>query len=185
MTFLIRAATPADAEAIAAIYAPSVDDHSVSFEEHAPSPFEMADRIRKGDAEGLPWLVADSEDWVMGFAFACAFHGRHAYRFTVETTIYVADDHLREGIGRQLYMALVRTLTAQGYTQAVAKIALPNEASIGIHEAVGFQRAGVLRSVGFKQGEWRDVGQWQRPLAIMEAVPDEPKPFAAVGVVLD
>ena len=184
MTFLIRPATPDDATNIAAIYAPYVEDHSISFEEHAPSPTEMAERMAKVAQSGLPWLVAESDDWVVGFAYARPFHERSAYRFTVETTIYVSSDRQREGMGRQLYMALIRTLAAQNYTQAAALIALPNEASIGMHETVGFQRAGVWRSVGYKQGEWRDVGLWQRTLALPEDPPEEPKPFSEVGVVL-
>lgn len=184
MTFLIRPATPDDATAIAAIYAPYVEDHSVSFEEHAPSPIEMADRMAKVAAAGLPWLIAENDDWIVGFAYGRPFHERSAYRFAVETTIYVAEDRQREGVGRQLYMALIRTLAAQNYTQAIALIALPNEASLGMHESVGFQRAGVWRSVGYKQGEWRDVGLWQRQLALPEEPPEETLPFSTVGVVL-
>ena len=185
MTFSIRPAVRTDAESMAAIYAPYVEDHAVSFEAHAPTPGEMAKRIERIAGRGLPWLVAETDGVVLGFAYAAPFHERHAYRFAVETTIYIAPDRHREGIGRQLYMALIRTLATQGYTQAIALIALPNENSIGIHEAVGFHRAGVWRSVGFKKGEWRDVGLWQRQLALSEAEPEEPRPFSETGLVLD
>lgn len=185
MTFMIRPAVADDVAAIAAIYAPYVENHSISFEERAPSPKEMARRMAGIAADGLPWLVAVSDGEVIGYAYARQFHERHAYRFAVETTIYVSASRQREGIGRQLYVALVRTLSAQGYTQALALIATPNEASIAMHEAAGFQRAGVWRSVGYKQGEWRDVSIWQRPLAVVDGVPDEPRSFAETGLVLD
>jgi len=184
MSFLIRAATTADAPAIAAIYAPYVETLSVSFEQRAPSPKEMARRIET-ITETYPWLIAEADGEVVGYAYGFRFRERWAYRFTVETAIYIAAHRQREGIGRRLYMALIRTLSAQGFTQAVATIAVPNDNSIEMHEAVGFKRAGVWRSVGFKQGEWRDVGLWQRPLALMEPEPDEPRPFSEVGLVLE
>lgn len=184
MSFLIRPATIEDATSIAEIYMPYVESLSVSFEQRAPSPKEMARRI-ESVLETYPWLIAESDGEIVGYAYASRFRERWAYRFAVETAIYIASHRQREGIGRQLYMALIRTLSAQGYTQALATIALPNEGSIDMHEAVGFRRAGVWRGVGFKHGEWRDVGLWQRPLALMEDVPDEPKPFSEVGLMLD
>lgn len=184
MSFLIRVATVEDATAVAQIYEPYVESMSVSFEQRAPSPKEMARRI-ESVMETYPWLIAESDGEVVGYAYGFRFRERWAYRFTVETAIYVAAHRQREGIGRRLYMALIRTLSAQGFTQAVATITLPNDNSIEMHEAVGFRRGGVWRSVGFKQGEWRDVGLWQRPLALMEDVPDEPKPFSEVGLVLE
>jgi len=184
MSFLIRVATPADGAVIADIYAPYVETMNVSFEQRAPSPKEMARRI-ESVTETYPWLVAEVDGEVVAYAYGTRFRERWAYRFGVETAIYVAAHRQREGIGRRLYMALIRTLSTQGYTQALAAITLPNENSIDMHEAVGFQRAGVWRSVGYKGGEWRDVGLWQRPLALMEDVPDEPKPFPEVGLVLE
>lgn len=184
MSFLIRAATSADAAAIAEIYEPYVETMSVSFEQRAPSAKEMARRIET-ITETYPWLIAESDGEVVGYAYGFRFRERWAYRFTVETAIYIAAHRQREGIGRRLYMALIRTLSAQGYTQAVATITLPNDNSIEMHEAVGFKRGGVWRSVGFKGGEWRDVGLWQRSLALMESKPDEPKPYSEVGLVLE
>lgn len=184
MSLLIRTADAGDAGAIADIYAPYVESLSVSFEQRAPSAKEMARRIETIMAT-YPWLVAESDGEIVGYTYASRFRERWAYRFAVETAIYIAAHRQREGIGRQLYMVLIRTLSTLGYTQALATIALPNEGSIDMHEAVGFRRAGVWRGVGFKQGEWRDVGLWQRPLALMEIMPDEPKPFSEVGLVLD
>ncbi|MDP1027341.1 N-acetyltransferase family protein [Sphingomonas sp. KR1UV-12] len=181
----IRAAAPQDAAAIAAIYAPHVLVGTASFEEQAPDGRAMARRMAA--SEGLyPWLVAtQGEDagGVIAYAYASAFHARTAYRWTVETTVYVADAAQRRGAGRLVYKALVDTLSTQGFTQAVARIALPNEGSIALHEAVGFRRAGVQREVGYKFGQWIDVGLWQRELAEPSTPPAEPRPFADVGVV--
>ncbi len=181
----IRAATPDDAGAIAAIYAPHVLVGTATFEEQAPDSRTM--RTRMAAHDGLyPWLVAtQGEDagGVLAYAYAAPFHTRSAYRWTVETTVYVADAAQRRGAGRLVYEALVDTLTAQGFAQAIARVALPNEGSIALHEAVGFRRAGVQREVGFKLGRWIDVGLWQRELAEPASPPAEPKPFAEVGVV--
>jgi phosphinothricin acetyltransferase len=184
VNLVIRTATPTDADAIAAIYAPYVIADVVSFEEVAPDGQEMARRI--GDVlPRYPWLVAEDDGTILGYAYAKPYHSRAAYRFTVETTVYIANDMQRRGIGRTLYHTLLRTLTTQGFAQAVALITLPNDSSIEMHAAVGFQRAGVWRSVGYKHGEWRDVGLWQHSLAITGDPPAEPKPFDEVGIVLD
>lgn len=182
----IRAASAADAPAIAAIYAPYVSSSAVSFETEAPSVDDIAGRIAASD--GLyPWLVALHEDdgVILGFAYAGQFRPRAAYRFAVETGVYLAGDMTGRGYGRLLYATLVATLEAQDFTQAIASISLPNDHSIDMHEAVGFRRTGVYRSVGFKHGQWRDVGIWQRDLAAAGVPPPEPKRFADVGVVRD
>ena len=176
----IRRATADDAAAIASIYAPYVRASVVSFEMEAPDEAKMRDRIAAlGDL--YPWLVACDEDGAMlGYAYGCAFRTRPAYRFTVETTVYVADGAHRRGIGSLLYGALLALLEAQGFTQAIGAITIPNEASIRLHEALGFVRAGTYEKVGFKLGEWRSVGLWQRPLAPMASRPEEPRPVSAV-----
>jgi phosphinothricin acetyltransferase len=104
--------------------------------------------------------------------------GREGYRFSVETTVYVAGGAHRRGIGGALYARLLPLLEAQGFTQAIAAITLPNEGSVRLHEANGFREAGVYRQVGWKLGEWRSVGLWQRQLASLSAMPDEPRPFS-------
>lgn len=176
----VRRATADDAAAIASIYAPYVRATVVSFELEAPDEIEMAGRIAAvGDA--YPWLVAcEANGEVAGYAYACAFRPRPAYRFTVETTVYVADGAHRRGIGTLLYRSLLPVLEAQGYTQAIGAITLPNEASVRLHEALGFTHAGTYEKVGFKLGEWRSVGLWQRPLAPMVARPEEPRPISSV-----
>jgi phosphinothricin acetyltransferase len=177
-----RRATADDAAAIASIYAPYVRATVVSFETEAPDPAEMRRRIEAlGDL--YPWLVAcGDEGEVLGYAYACAFRARPAYRFTVETTVYVADGAHRRGIGSLLYRPLLALLEAQGFTQAIGAITIPNEASVRLHEALGFARAGTYEKVGFKLGEWRSVGLWQRPLAAMAARPEEPKPVSGVWI---
>lgn len=183
----IRAARPEDAAAIAAIYAPFVLSGTVSFETEAPDTRGM--RARMNASDGLyPWLVATTgeaggEEAVLGYAYATKFKDRPAYRWTVETTIYVSGAVQGQGTGQLLYDALLDTLAAQGFVQAVATISLPNDQSIQLHEKVGFRRAGQYREIGFKQGRWLDVGMWQRELNDAVTPPAEPKPFADVGVV--
>ena len=171
----IRAATPEDAASIAAIYAPYVLSGTVSFETEAPDTRAM--RTRMAASDGLyPWLVATTGDGadsgVTAYAYAARFRDRPAYRYVVETSIYVAGAVQGQGVGRLLYEALIDTLRAQGFTQAIGVIALPNDGSITLHEAVGFRRAGVYREVGFKQGRWIDVGLWQCELNDSIVPPD-------------
>lgn len=183
---LIRPAEAGDATQITAIYTPHVAASAVSFETEVPTTRTM--RTRMESSKGLyPWIVATSEDrdTILGFAYAARFREREAYRFCVETSIYVAGGLERQGVGRLLYEALIDTLRAQDFTQAVAVITLPNEASIALHESVGFRRAGVYREVGWKQGRWHDVGIWQASLAEPNGTPDEPKRFADTGVRRD
>ncbi|WP_431469507.1 N-acetyltransferase family protein [Sphingosinithalassobacter sp. LHW66-3] len=181
----IRAAAAGDSAAIAAIYAPHVIAGTVSFETDPPDARAMRKRI---EASGglYPWLVmTDGEAGdqpVVGYAYATRFRDRPAYRHVVETSIYVAGPAQRRGAGRLLYEALIDTLRAQGFTQAIGAIALPNDASIRVHEAVGFRRAGVLREVGYKHGQWIDVGFWQCELNAPAIPPAEPRPFSEVGL---
>ena len=179
----IRAATPADAGAIAAIYAPYVLSGTVSFETEAPDA--RAIRNRMASSDGLyPWLVAttgpDEGDGVLAYAYATKFRDRPAYRYAVETSVYVSGAAQGQGTGRLLYEALIDTLRAQGFVQALGIIALPNDASIKLHEAVGFRRAGHFRDVGYKHGRWLDVGYWQRELNPAAVPPVEPRRFAGV-----
>lgn len=181
----IRAARPDDAAAIAGIYAPYVETGTVSFELEPPDARAM--RTRMHASEGLyPWLVVtngDEEGGVLGYAYATKFRDRPAYKYIVETSVYLASGTQGQGNGRQLYEALVATLRTQGFTHAIGAIALPNDHSIRLHESVGFRRTGVLREVGYKQGRWIDVGFWQRELNAATIPPMEPKPFSEVGLV--
>ncbi len=181
----LRAAVPADAASILAIYAPYVVASAVSFELEPPSVKEMKARI-VGAEDKYPWIVAvDQEsDVILGYAYATAFRVRLAYRFAVETSIYIAGNFQGQGVGRMLYPALLATLREQGYTQAIAAITLPNDTSIKLHEGVGFKRAGVYREVGYKNNRWLDVGLWQRELDEPSVPPAEVKTFSSVGIVL-
>jgi L-amino acid N-acyltransferase YncA len=173
----IRAAISSDAEAIAAIYAPIVRDTFISFELDPPSVEEMRSRIST-TTRRFPWLVCvDDSNAVTGYVYASAHRSRAAYQWSVDTTAYVRADRRGQGIGRALYTALFDELAALGYFQAFAGIALPNDASVALHEAVGFERIGVYRNVGYKCGAWRDVGWWQRSLRPLETPPADLLPF--------
>ncbi|HEX8584548.1 MAG TPA: GNAT family N-acetyltransferase [Allosphingosinicella sp.] len=175
----LRAARAADAAAIASLYAPYVLDTAVSFETEPPSEAAMLGRMSEG-AGLYPWLVAEEDGTLAGFAYACAFRSRFAYRFAVETTVYLRQGCEGRGLGSALYRPLLASLEAQGFTQAIAAITLPNEASARLHEKMGFEHAGTYRRVGWKLGAWRDVGLWQRPLAAERSPPDEPRPPAGL-----
>lgn len=176
----VRRATADDAAAIADVYAPYVTGTVVSFETEAPDAAEMARRIEEG-GDAYPWLAAcEGGGPPLGYAYACPFRARPAYRFTVETTVYVADGAQRRGIGTLLYRALLPVLEAQGFAQAIAAITLPNEASVRLHEGLGFHQVGTYERVGFKFREWRSVGLWQRPLLALSTRPEEPRSVSSV-----
>jgi L-amino acid N-acyltransferase YncA len=172
----IRDADPQrDAGACAAIYAPHVKGSAVSFEERAPDAAEMAARIERYGASHA-WLVAEREGEVVGYAYATAFNERPAYRWSTSVSVYVAADAHGTGIGRALYGALFDCLRERGFRMACAGITLPNEASVGLHESLGFELVGVNREIGWKQGAWRDVGWYQLELAPAgEGPPPEPR----------
>jgi phosphinothricin acetyltransferase len=164
---VIRAAVPADAEALAAVYAPYVTGTAVSFEENPPTP----DEVRARMAGGLPWLVAEDRGGLLGFAYASPHRARAAYRWAVDVSVYLAPDARGRGLGTALYAVLLPLLADLGYASAHAGIALPNEPSVRLHERQGFVPVGVYRQVGFKLGRWHDVGWWQRALGRQPAVP--------------
>ena len=175
-TLAIRPVRRDDAAAIAAIYAHYVRNSAVTFELDSPDAEEMAARIDT-ILPLYPYLVAEEEGAVLGYAYAGRIYERAAYRWTVEATVYVADDWHRRGIGRLLYERLIAALTAQGFQSVVGKITLPNPASVQLHEAFGFRQAGLLAKVGYKQGAWHDVGIYQLELGPRPERPDEPRPF--------
>jgi len=160
----IRDADPeTDAASCAAIYAPNVEASATSFEEQAPSAEEIAVRIKRISATH-PWLVAEGEGGVLGYAYACQHRQRPAYRWAADVSVYVADAQRGQGIGRRLYEALFERLRAQRFCTACAGITLPNEPSVVLHERLGFVPVGVFRQIGWKAGAWRDVGWWQLDL---------------------
>jgi phosphinothricin acetyltransferase len=161
---MIRHADPErDAGACATIYAPYVASGATSFEERPPDADDFAERIER-TSRTHPWLVAERDGVVAGFAYAGPHRVRPAYRWTAETSVYVASRHQGAGVGRKLYDALIDLLRRQRLQMAVAGITLPNAGSVALHEAVGFERIGVYERIGYKDGAWRDVGWWQLPL---------------------
>src|SRR6476646_7630842 len=163
MTTRIRLATPDDVDAIAAIYAPAIVDNIISFELEPPSGEEMARRIAKVHALA-PWLVCEQDGAIAGYAYAGLHRERHAYQWSVESTAYVAADAHRCGVARGLYTSLFAALVYQGFVNVYAGITLPNAASVGLHESMGFTPVGIYRGVGYKLGKWRDVMWLERPL---------------------
>jgi L-amino acid N-acyltransferase YncA len=179
MAIVMRLARDTDAEAVAAIYAPYVRDTAISFELEPPTADELRQRMRTTLAHA-PWLVCEADGEVLGYAYAGRFHARAAYQWTVEVTVYVHHDHRRRRIGEGLCSALLDGVREQGFRTAVGIIALPNPASVGLHEHLGFRPAGVLGSVGFKHGRWHDVGWWALALGEYAASPPAPRPLSAI-----
>jgi phosphinothricin acetyltransferase len=172
----IRPATMADARALAAIYGHHVLHGFGTFEEIAPSTEEMGRRLSAVLGYGLPYLVAEIDGAVAGFAYASPFRTRAAYRYTVEDTVYIAPDRMGQGIGKALLTAVIGGAEALGLRQMVAMIGdSGNAGSIGVHRSCGFEPSGVLRGLGFKAGRWVDVVTMQRVLnSGVDSAPDAP-----------
>jgi L-amino acid N-acyltransferase YncA len=200
----IRLATAGDGPAIAAIYGPYCESTVISFEETAPSAEEMARRISTIGAT-KPWIVLESacgpsearsgrasasgggaprgsedDGAVVGYAYAAPHNERWAYRWSVNTAIYISRTHQRRGAGRALYSTLFDLLRYLGYYKAVAGITLPNPASVGLHQAMGFELVGVYRDIGYKLGVWRDVGWYQASIQPLPPEPQEPRAIATL-----
>jgi phosphinothricin acetyltransferase len=169
-TDAIRLATPDDAPAIAGIYRPIVEGTTISFEAIAPTEAEMRQRVTE-TLTVYPWLVLEDAGGVLAYAYGCRHRARAAYQWSVETSVYVDERHRGRGLGRRLYATLLELLAAQGFANAYAGIALPNPASVALHERIGFRRIGVFPRVGYKFGEWWDVGWWYRPLSERTVTP--------------
>ena len=169
----VRLAGPGDGHALAAIYGPVVTGTAISFEVDPPDGAEMARRVAR-TLPAHPWLVMDAEPGVVGYAYAHPFHDRAAYDWTVETSVYVGDSHRGCGVGKSLYSALIAVLGAQGFRRAIAGVALPNAASVHLHESVGFRAVGVYHRVGWKLGSWHDVGMWELDLTNDDGAPAAP-----------
>ena len=180
MSISIRLASTADAAQICEIYRPIVRGTAISFEQAAPDVPEIAARITKTLGQH-PWLVCDINNRIAGYAYGSSFRARYAYQWTVETTVYVHSDYQRRGIARALYASLIAILRQQGYCNAIGVIALPNEASVRVHEAIGFRKIGVFENMGHKLGKWHDTGWWQLELRPMPAEPQPPRPVMALA----
>ena len=174
---IVRHADPdRDGAACAAIYAPYVVGSAVSFEDMAPTAQQFADRIAE-TSRRYPWLMLEVDGRVAGYACASQHHPRSAYRWAADVAVYVDPAGQGRGAGRRLYEALLDLLRRQRLRSACAGIALPNDASIGLHRALGFEHVGTYRDIGWKAGAWRDVAWWQlqlAPGASGEGTPPEP-----------
>lgn len=175
----IRMAREDDAAAVAGVYRPFVESTPISFETEPPEEHEMRRRLRE-TLPHYPWLVYESAGAVVGYAYATRHRVRAAYQWSVDTAVYIDRAHQRSGIGRGLYASLLAILAAQGFFNAYAGVTLPNPASVGLHEAVGFTPVGVYRKVGYKLGAWHDVGWWELALRERAVEPHPPLPLAAV-----
>jgi len=174
----IRVARTDDAHHVAAIYRPYVTDAVTSFEMEAPTPADMAKRIEAVLA-AAPWLVCTEGGGApIGFVYASRHHERAAYQWSLDVAVYIHAAHHRRGVGRALYQALFSLLRLQGFYVAHAGITLPNAASVGLHESLGFRPVGVFPAVGWKFGAWRDVGWWRLPLQELVATPAPPLSLA-------
>ena len=163
-SFRIRSAISEDASVLANIYNYYIDNTCVTFETEAVPADSMAERIAETHALPLPWLVAEVSGHVLGYAYASKWKGRCAYRFAVESTIYLDPEFTGKGIGKPLYVALIDAIKDLGMHAVIGGIALPNDASVRLHESLGFEKIGHFKEVGFKQDQWVDVGYWQRML---------------------
>ena len=193
-TVSLRPARPEDAAAVRDIYAPFVRDTPATFRTEVPSVDHVESEIReKRTDDQYPWYVAVEEDVeahsdasderrpeVVGYAYAGQLRDRRAYRWVVETSIYVDPDAHRGGIGTLLYDRLLDTLREQGYCGAYAALGMPNPESEAFHERYDFERIGTFPAAGFKLGEWHDVVWYHRRLRDPEDEPDEPRPVSAV-----
>ena len=161
MNLSIRPAAPADAAAIARIYNYYIRNTVITFEEEPVSTQAMAARVADVQSASLPWLVAETQGAIAGYAYATKWKVRSAYRYSVETSIYLENGSEGRGIGTRLYSELLSLLRAKGVHVAIGGAALPNEASVALHERLGFERVATFRQVGFKHDRWVDVAYWQ------------------------
>ena len=169
----IRGAVPGDATAIRTIYAPFVEDTAVTFELEIPP---VSHYVAALSDLLYPWLVLVRDGEVVGYVKASRFHDRPAYSWSVEVAVYLAEAARGSGAGTRLVTALLGELQQQGYANAFAGIALPNPASVGLFESLGFARCALHKNVGYKLGSWHDVGWWQKALG---PYPKEPPPVPA------
>ncbi len=174
---VLRTARPEDAAAIAGIYAPYVRDTVISFEVDPPGTHEMHRRITT-TLQTYPWLVVEDAGSVAGYAYASQHRAREAYRWACDVAVYLDPSAQGRGYGSRLYTELLRILRKQGLRAAFGGIALPNPASVALHEKMGFHHLGTYSKVGFKNGGWHDVGWWQLQIGAHDGVPDEIIPFS-------
>lgn len=175
----IRLARPTDAAGILAIYAPYIANTSFTFETEIPSESEFANRIASY-LVNWPWLVCEVDGQIAGYAYASRYRERVAYQWSIECSVYVHDDHHRSGIARALYTALFSILKKQGFRNVYAVINLPNERSVAFHESMGFHWFATYEQVGYKLGQWKNVGWWR---LIINEFEQEPAPVISFSLL--
>lgn len=171
----VRPARNDDFDAIAALTNYYIDNTAIHFSYQPVTPDELRN-LWQAKLHLYPWLIAEVDGHFAGYAKASLWRERSAYQWTPEAGVYVETRFQRLGVGRALYQRLIDTLRAQGFHSLVGGITLPNDPSVRLHEAVGFQPAGVIRRAGWKMGRWWDVGFWQITLADEHAQPADIKP---------
>ena len=175
MNSCLRLINENDIEQILAIYVPCVTNTPITFECEVPSLEEFKKRVLS-ISNTYPWLVYETNNKVFGYAYANKLKEREAYRWSVELSVYVDEKHRNKGIARGLYFSLIEILKIQGFCSSFAGITLPNQASIALHESIGFTPIGVYQSVGYKLGKWHDVGWWE--MSVMKRLEAPPAPLA-------
>ncbi len=173
----IRIVQPSDATGILDIYAPYIQNTSFTFETEVPSINEFSERIRQYLVQ-YPWLVAEIDGKIAGYAYAVRYRERTAYQWSVESSIYIHDDHQRSGIATMLYSVLFEMLKAQGFRNVYAVINLPNDRSVAFHEKCGFTYFATYEQVGYKLGKWKNVGWWRLILNPFNNEPAAPLRFS-------
>ncbi len=179
----IRLARPDDAAGILAIYAPYITQTSFTFETEVPSVAAFAERINTYLAS-WPWLVCEIDGNIAGYAYASRYRERTAYQWSVESSVYIHDDFQRHHIARALYHALFGMLKIQGFRNVYAVINLPNDKSVAFHESMGFRYFATYEQVGYKLGQWKNVGWWRKILNEFNAEPAAPVAFEALDRAL-
>lgn len=174
---IIRLANKKDASAILDIYNPYIENTSFTFETEVPLLADFQKRI-EDYLENWPWLVCEDQGKIAGYAYGAKYRERKGYQWCVESSIYIHDDYLKRGIGKALYEALLEILKQQGYRNVYAVINLPNERSVKFHESCGFTFFALYPKVGYKLGNWKNVGWWQVNLNEYNMEPDPPVKFS-------
>lgn len=177
--FSIRLVKPEDAKDMLNIYRPIVMETATSFETNVPSEVDFKGRIATYSARS-PWLVAEYENKVIGYAYATNHRSRQAYQWNQEVTVYVHPDHRKQGVAKSLYTKLLEMLAAMGFSMALAIITLPNEASISFHKQLGFNHIGDMKHIGYKLGRWHDTSWWNLELQPQRTQPQNIPPLDQV-----
>ena len=164
MQTLLRPAAGADCDAMARIYNHYITHTIITFEEEPITAADMAARLRDVASMSMPWLVAEAGGAIAGYAYAARWKARSGYRFSAESTVYLDPGHTGRGLGTLLYTHLFALLREKGLHAVIGGIALPNDASVALHEKLGMEKVAHFRETGFKFGRWIDVGYWQRTL---------------------